>query len=110
MQCAVGHENQVFGVEALAQRSEQLVVERSQVGQCGIQQWFLEALRISGANAKLRKLKPQKVQKMGYSRYQAHRHYLNRFGIDQDRDQAIPRRIVFDQRRMRRQIALHSIQ
>src|ERR1700676_5153730 len=96
VQGAMRHEDQMLGVELLTDRSNEFCIERCEMALgCG-EQWLLEAMSISGTQAKLRNRKAQEVKKVPDPLDYAARVDLDRFRFTPWGHEPIADGIVFD--------------
>src|SRR5229473_5235087 len=110
VQGAVRHKDQMFGVEVFADGSNEFRVERFQMTLGRREQGLLEAVSISSAHAKFRKLKAEQVKKVHNARDYADGGDFQRFACDHNGYKPIARGVILDQRGVRGQSGLQASQ
>src|SRR5580704_8119660 len=81
-----------------AQRCDQFGVEDFQMAVSGLKQWLFEALRVGGTHAEFRKLESEKVKEMKDAGENSDGSNFDGILGDHGGNEAVSRRVVFDER------------
>src|ERR1700751_2334901 len=98
VQRSMRNKDQMAGCLRNPERRDELGVKPLEMTQRGAQQRLLELLRIFCAQAKFRKLESEQLQDLRNARGQGNGRDLDVIARDKESQQAISRRIVFNER------------